>query len=309
MDVKDYYDLLGVSRNASDKEIKKAYRNLARKHHPDTNPDDPAAADRFKEINEAYEVLSDPDKRSKYDQFGTAWNQYQQAGDQGGFNWSAWGGNPGGYGTYTRVDNIEDIFGGSGGFSDFFETLFGGRRGQQTTGRRTFSQRGQDIEQSMQITLAEAYHGGTRRIVKDGRELEVKIPKGVKTGSKIRLSGEGMPGMGEGAHGDLYLVVEVLEDPRYERDDDNLYVDVDVPLYTMLLGGKVQVPTMDGTVTLTVPPETTNGSKFRLRGKGMPKLKNPDKSGDMYAVVHVELPTNLSSEEVELLEQLQDMRR
>ena len=308
MDVKDYYDLLGVSRNATDKEIKKAYRSLARKYHPDTNPDDPKATDKFKEISEAYEVLSDPDKRAKYDQFGSAWNQYQQAGSDGGFNWSAWSGNPSDYGTYTRVDNIEDIFGGSGGFSDFFETLFGGRRGQ-TAGRRGFSQRGQDIEQSMQISLAEAYHGGTRRIVKDGRELEVKIPKGVKTSSRIRLSGEGMPGIGGGESGDLYLVVDVLNDRRFERDGDDLVVTIDVPLYTMLLGGKVDLPTMSGSVSLTIPPETTNGAKFRLRGKGMPKLKNLNQHGDMYAIVQVELPTNLSGEEVELIEQLQDMRR
>jgi curved DNA-binding protein len=307
MDVKDYYDLLGVSRQATDKEIKKAYRNLAREYHPDANPDDPTAADKFKEINEAYEVLSDPEKRAKYDQFGSAWNQYQQAGTEGGFNWSAWNGNPGDYGTYTRVDNIEDIFGGSGGFSDFFETLFGGRRGQ-TTGRRTFSQRGQDIEQSMQVTLTEAYHGGTRRISKDGRELEVKIPKGVKSGSRIRLSGEGMPGIGNAEPGDLYLVIDVVNDRRFERDGDNLYVTVNVPLYTMLLGGAVQVQTMSGQVKLTIPPETSNGTKFRLRGKGMPKLKNPDQYGDMYAVAEVVLPTNLKSEEVELLEQLQDLR-
>ncbi|MCI0710553.1 MAG: J domain-containing protein [Chloroflexi bacterium] len=308
MDVKDYYDLLGVSRKATDKEIKKAYRSLARKYHPDINPDDPTAADKFKEISEAYEVLSDPDKRAKYDQFGSAWNQYQQAGSDGGFNWSAWSGSPGDYGTYTRVDNIEDIFGGSGGFSDFFETLFGGRRGQ-ATGRRGFSQRGQDIEQSMQIALAEAYHGGTRRIVKDGRELEIKIPKGVKTGSRIRLSGEGMPGIGGGENGDLYLIVDIVKDRRFERDGDDLTVSVNVPLYTMLLGGKVDVPTMSGPVALTIPPETANGAKFRLRGKGMPTLKNPSQYGDMYAIVQVDLPTNLSSEEVELIEQLQNIRR
>lgn len=308
MDVKDYYDLLGVSRNATDKEIKKAYRSLARKYHPDTNPDDPTAADKFKEISEAYEVLSDPDKRAKYDQFGSAWNQYQQAGSDGGFNWSAWSGSPGDYGTYTRVDNIEDIFGGSGGFSDFFETLFGGRRGQ-ATGRRGFSQRGQDIEQPIQISLAEAYHGSTRRIVKDGRELEVKIPKGVKTGSRIRLSGEGMPGIGGGEPGDLYLVVDIVKDRRFERDGADLTVTVDVPLYTMLLGGKVDVPTMSGAVTLTIPPETANGAKFRLRGKGMPKLKNSNQYGDLYAIVQADLPTNLSSDEIELIEQLQDIRR
>lgn len=309
MEVKDYYETLGVKRNASEKEIKKAYRRLARQYHPDTNPDDPNASDKFKEINEAYEVLSDSEKRSKYDQFGHAWNQYQQTGGGGGFNWGAWspGGGGQGQGSYTRVDNIEDLFGGGGGFSDFFETLFGGRRGGSQAGYAP--RKGQDIEQQIQVTLYEAYHGSTRRMIKEGRELDVKIPRGVKTGSRIRLSGEGMAGLAGGAAGDLYLVVDVLDNETFSRRGDHLYTQVDVPLYTAVLGGMVAVQTMDGTVQLTIPPETDNGRKFRLSGKGMPKLKTPDKLGDLYVTVNIKLPHNLSSEERELFEQLRDLRR
>lgn len=307
MQVKDYYETLGVSRNADEKEIKRAYRRLAQKYHPDKNPDNPQATEKFKEINEAYEVLSDAEKRAKYDRFGHAWNQYQEAPGNGGFNWGDWTGGTGGYNTtYTRVEDLEDVFGGSGGFSDFFETLFGQRRADGPR-QRTRSRRGQDIEQPIQVTLSEAYHGGTRRLSKDGRQLDVKIPKGVKDGSKIRLSGEGMPGVGGGHPGDLYLVVSVLPDNRFERRGSNLYTEIDVPLYTAILGGKVEVPTMDGTVSLSIPAETNSRSKFRLSGKGMPHLKSSDKHGDLYVTVYITLPKHLSDEELDLFEQLADL--
>lgn len=306
MEYKDYYKILGISRDASEQDIKRAYRRLAREHHPDANPDDPQATETFKEINEAYQVLSDPDKRVKYDRFGSAWDQHQQSPGKDGFNWGAWSSDGSGYTTYTRVEDIEDLFGGGGGFSDFFETLFGQRRGPGGA-RRTRARRGQDIEQPINITLAEAYHGGTRRISKEGRQLDVKIPPGVRSGSKIRLSGEGMPGVGSGDSGDLYLVVNVLPDARFERQGDNLYVDVEVPLYTAVLGGKVEVPTIDGSVMLTIPPGTDSGKKFRLRGKGMPLLKSPDHYGDLYATVYIQVPKDLSAEERKLFKQLADL--
>lgn len=294
MDYIDYYKILGISKQATDSEIKKAYRKLAQKWHPDKNQGDAQAADRFKEINEAYQVLSDPQKRTQYDQFGSGWQQ------NGGFG----GGNPWGNDAYsTRVEDLQDLFGGTGGFSDFFETLFG--QGG-TTQRRPRA--GQNIEQPLPISLQEAYQGGTRRIKIESRQLEVKIPRGVKTGSKIRLKGEGMAGQHGGSSGDLYLIIEVTNNPQFTRQGDNLYVTIDVPMYRALLGGKVDVPTLDGTVKLSIPPETANGTKFRLSGKGMPKLKVKDKFGDLFATIRVELPQQLTDEERALFEELASLR-
>lgn len=310
MEYKDYYDILGVARNADQATIKKAYRRLARQYHPDTNPGDAKAADKFKEINEAYEVLNDEDKRAKYDQFGREWQRYQQQGAGTGFDWMSWAqsGNPSG-GTRYQTTNIEDLFGGSGGFSDFFETIFSGSpTGGRSSRRSSAARRGQDIEQPISITLLEAYHGSSRTLAKDGRQVNVKIPAGVKTGSKIRIAAEGQAGSNGGAAGDLYLVIEIVPDSRFERQDDDLYTEFELPLYTALLGGTATVPTIDGTVALTIPPETQNGARFRLRGKGMPNLKNPNMYGDLYATAAVRLPTHLSEKERELIRQLQNLR-
>ncbi|MBI5930698.1 MAG: J domain-containing protein [Chloroflexi bacterium] len=315
MDYKDYYQILGVSRTADEKEIKKAYRRLARQYHPDANPNNKDADEKIKEINEAYQVLGDAEKRAKYDRFGREWERHQQAGGgAGGFDWNAWsrggGGAPGGYTTYTNVDDLEGIFGGfggNGGFSDFFETLFGGSTAN--TGQRSRQpRRGQDVQQPLQIGLSEAYHGTTRQISKDGQTQQVKIPAGVKTGSKIRLAGMGQPGWNGADKGDLYLVVEILPDERFEQRGDDLYTEFELPLYTAILGGVTSVPTLDGPVNLNIPAETQNGRRFRLRGKGMPKLKNPSESGDLYATANVRLPERLSDEERHQFEVLRQMR-
>jgi curved DNA-binding protein len=314
MDYKDYYKVLGVSKNADEKEIKRAYRRLAREFHPDVNPGDDRAEERFKEINEAYEVLGDSEKRSKYDRFGTSWQQYQRmGGDPGGFDWSQWasGGQPGG----TRVEfsgDLGDLFGGGAGdFSDFFNVLFGdarmrssgfGRRGRGGT-------RGQNMEQPVRITLEEALLGTRRVLEKDGRRLEVTIPQGVKTGSRIRIAGEGGPGMGGLPAGDLFLKVDIEPHAVFTRDGLNRRRNVDLDLFTAVLGGEVRVGTLDGDVTLKVPPETQSGRTFRLRGKGMPELRKKDERGDLYLEVRVRLPQNLNEREKELFHELSELRR
>lgn len=325
MDYKDYYKILGVSKNASKDEIKKAYRKLARKYHPDVNPDDKASEDKFKEINEAYEVLSDTEKRKKYDQFGSQWKQYTSAGGRPeDFDWRQWSsgaaGSPGG--TYTRTvspEEFEQMFGGGagGGFSDFFETLFGGlggmRGARQSSRNQTYSTRprkGRSSEHKLQITLEEAFHGTTRVLTwDDGRRIEAKIPRGVKTGSKVRLRGQGESGVAGGEPGDLFLKIEVLPHPVFKREGDDLKVTVPVDLYDAILGGEVDVSTIDKTVKLKIPAGTDNGKIFRLRGLGMPKLKNPKKRGDLYATVEVHLPKNLSAEERKLFEELRNLHR
>ncbi|HEY62919.1 MAG TPA: DnaJ domain-containing protein [Anaerolineae bacterium] len=319
MEYKDYYKILGVSRDADEKEIKKAFRKLARKYHPDMNPGDDSAEEKFKEINEAYEVLSDPEKRQKYNQFGTYYRQYQRAGGTpDDFNWTNWQSQPGGQYTYrtSSPEDLEQLFGQLGGFSDFFETLFGGfgRQGQRTGfSRRSYkaqAQRGRDSEHKIQITLDESFRGTTRILQwEDGRKLEVKIPKGVKSGSKIRLKGQGESAPLGGAAGDLYLKVEVLPHPLYHRKGDDLSMTIPVDLYTAILGGEAEVPAIDKMVKLTIPPGTSNGKKFRLRGLGMPNLKNPSKRGDLFVTVDVRLPKHLSPKEKELFIQLRNLKR
>lgn len=322
MEYKDYYQILGVSKGASQDEIKKAYRKLARKYHPDVNPGDQAAENRFKEINEANEVLSDPEKRKKYDQFGAQWQQYERAGGRPeDFNWGAWRAQPGtgaGGRSYSRTvspEEFEEIFGSGGGFSDFFETLFGGGRPRTGGfGQQGYYQprprRGQDAEHTVQISLEEAFHGTTRVLEwEGGRRIEAKITRGVDTGSRIRLSGQGEPGLAGGSAGDLYLRIEVLPHARFQREGDDLKLTMPVDLYTLLLGGQVEVTGLDRTVKLTIPPETNNGKVFRLTGLGMPRLRNPDQRGDLYVTVEAELPRRLSQEEKDLVRQLQSKRR
>ncbi len=312
MEYHDYYKSLGVSKNATQEEIRDAFRRLARKYHPDANQGDKRAEEKFKEINEAYQVLSDPEKRKKYDQFGQHWQQYARAGGRPeDFDWGRWAGGPG---TYTRTVNVEDLrdifgeggLGGIGGFSDFFETLFGRGAGRA----RTQPLRGQDIEQGVEITLEEAYHGASRIFERaDGSRMEIKIPKGVRTGSKVRVAGQGGQGARGGQAGDLYLKIRVLPHPVFTRRKDDLRVTVPLDLYTAILGGEVEVPTMERPVKLKIPPLTANGKTFRLRGKGMPKLRKPHEHGDLLATVEIKLPDKLSEEEKRLFEQLRELHK
>jgi curved DNA-binding protein len=327
MEFKDYYQTLGVSKTASEKDIKQAFRKLARKFHPDVNPGDKSAEAKFKEINEAYEVLGDAEKRKKYDELGANWRLYEQAQQQGqpwpggagspydfGGQGGAWNinvGGPGGYRTMTQ-EEMEELFGDQDPFSDFFKTFFGGGTGGRETGRgrgrQARSQKGRDIEHPVELTLEEAFHGATRRIsIKQGghaRSVDVRIPPGVKDGSRVRAAGEGEAGSNGGAAGDLYLRVQTRPHPVFERKGDDLHTTVAVPVTTAVLGGEAQVPTINGSVRLKIPETTQSGQIFRLRGHGMPVVGKPDTRGDLYATVDVQLPRSLSPEQREHYEKL-----
>ncbi|MGI5917809.1 MAG: DnaJ C-terminal domain-containing protein [Anaerolineae bacterium] len=320
MEYKDYYRILDVSRDASAEDIRRAYRRLARRYHPDVNPNDKNAAERFKEINEAYEVLRDSEKRQKYDQLGSNWHRYQQmGGDPNDFDWSQWfstgqaqGGGQGGR-VYTEYVDLNDLF-GEGGFSDFFQNIFGGRAssmgGTQTGHRRPFGMAGggRDIEQNIEVTLEEAYHGTTRILQSGSRRLEVRIPPGVQTGSRVRVAGEGEPGR-DGSRGDLYLIINVRPHPTYQRDGNNLRMRLPVDLYTLILGGEVVVPTLKGRVSLKIPAETRSGQTFRLRGQGMPSLRNSSEYGDLIVEVQPVIPQKLNEREKELFRELAELRK
>jgi len=309
VEFKDYYATLGVGKAATDKEIKQAFRKLARKHHPDVNPGDKAAESKFKEINEAYEVLGDPAKRKKYDELGANWRAYEQAERAGGPNpfagqWNVnTGGGQGGFRTMTQ-EEMEEMFGDQNPFSDFFTTFFGGGFGGGTSARggRTRSRKGRDVEHEIELSLDDAYHGATRRLSlkHDGhtRTVDVRIPAGVGDGSRVRISGEGEPGIGGAASGDLYLRIRLSAHPLFERKGRDLYVKVPLPVTTAVLGGEIEVPTIAGkTVRLRIPAVTQNGQVFRLKGYGMPAVNKNDDTGDAYARVDVQLPTQLTPEE------------
>jgi len=309
MEYRDYYKILGVKKDASEQDIRRAYRKLARRYHPDVNPNNKEAEERFKAINEAYEVLSDPEKRNKYDQLGASWQQYRQTGaDPRGFDWADWFSTPGAGQSHTRTEYVDlnEMF-GTGGFSDFFESLFGGSR-SSTDRRRGSSPRGRDIEQPVDISLREAFDGTVRIIQTGNRRLEVKIPKGVQTGSRIRVSGEGEPSPIGGRPGDLFLVIRVLDHPAIKRDGDDLRVTAKVDLYTLILGGETTIATLNGNLALRVPAETQSGAVFRLRGQGMPNLKNPTKRGDLLVEVVPTIPQDLTEQEKDLFHRLQALR-
>jgi curved DNA-binding protein len=324
MEFKDYYATLGVTKASTEKEIKGAFRKLARKFHPDVNPGDKASESKFKEINEAYEVLGDPAKRKKYDELGANWRAYEQAEAQGGANpFAGWnvnfggagrpgGGGPGGFRTMNQ-EEMEEMFGDSNPFSDFFTTFFGGgggaggfggqagARGGARAGRAR-QRAGRDVEHEIELTLEDAYQGTTRRLSlkHDGhaRTVDVRIPAGVSDGSRVRVSGEGEHGVGGAAAGDLYLRVRLAPHPVFERKGRDLYLKVALPVTTAVLGGEAEVPTIGGKAArLRIPPLTQNGQVFRLKSYGMPSIGKADEKGDLYARVDVQLPAQLTTEE------------
>jgi curved DNA-binding protein len=335
MDFKDYYSTLGVAKTATEKEIKQAYRKLARKHHPDVNPTDKSAESRFKELNEAYEVLGDPAKRKKYDELGANWRAYEQAGAGGaggqGFNPGAGGWNvnfgQGGYGqpsgggfrTMTE-DDMREMFGDEHPFSDFFQTFFGGAgsaaagddQGRRSGRGRSRARTGRDVEQEIELGLEDAYRGTTRRLAisHDGhaRTVDVRIPAGVGDGSRVRIPGEGEQGSGGAKSGDLFLRVRLAPHPTFERKGRDLYTRVQVPLTTAVLGGEADVATLGGKpLRLKVPPTTQNGQVFRLKGHGMPPTGKSGEQGDLYATVEVQLPKTLTPEQRTHFEALQKL--
>jgi len=320
VEFKDYYATLGVAKTATEKEVKQAYRKLARKFHPDVNPGDKTAESRFKLINEAYEVLGDPDKRRKYDELGANWRQYEQAQQHGGPGPSGdgtWtvnvGGGEGGFRTMTE-DEMRRIFGDQDPFSDFFHAFFGGAAPESQgraprQGRGARAKRGRDVEQDLELTLEDAFLGATRRfaIKHEGhtRSVDVRIPAGVNDGSRVRVTGEGEHGSGGAPAGDLYLRVHVQPHPRFERRGRDIYVHVAVPVTTAVLGGEADVPSIDGrSLRLKVPATTQNGQVLRLKGHGMPAVKRPDDRGDLYATVDVRLPRSLTPEQTQHYEAL-----
>jgi len=306
MDYKDYYKILGVERTANKDEIKRAYRKLALKTHPDKNPGDSKAEENFKEINEAYQVLSDPEKRSRYDQLGESYTQWQRGGaPSGGFNWEDWATKkPSGN---VRVGGFEDILGDE--FSEFFRRIFGGMpdMGTPSRGRGSVGQSQRSalpsFQQEVTISLTEAYQGTTRKIEVDGRRFEVKIPPGAKTGTKVRVANTIPTGV-SGQKGDLYLVIRVAEDHRFAVKGNDLHTDVAIDLYTAVLGGEVTVQTLSGNVVLTIQAGVQPGQTIRLTGRGMPRLNTPSNMGDLFAHIKVKIPNNLTSRQKELFQEL-----
>lgn len=326
MDFKDYYATLGVAKTATAKEIKQAFRRLARKHHPDVNPGDKGAEAKFKELNEAYEVLGDPVKRKKYDELGANWRMYEQAGAAGGPGagpggvWNVeHGGSPGGGFRTMSEEEMREMFGDNDPFSDFFHTFFGGAMGQEERGGRARGARartarpGRNVEQEIELGLEDAYHGTTRRLSithgGDARTVDVRIPPGVGDGSRVRIAGEGEHGAGGAKSGDLYLRIRLAPHPKFERKGRDLYTRVSIPLTTAVLGGEADVPTLAGkALRLRIPPTTQNGQVFRLKGHGMPAVGKTNETGDLYVTVDVELPRTLTPEQRALFEELKKLQ-
>jgi len=297
MEYVDYYKILGLDKSASTEDIKKAYRKLARKYHPDINPNNKEAHKKFQEVNEANEVLSDPEKRKKYDQYGKDWKhaeEFEKARQQQKQR------------TYSGTGE-EQFFGGGGegNFSDFFESLFGGGGRRE---RRETKFRGNDYEAQLQLSMREVYTTHQRTLTLNGKNIRITIPAGVEDGQKIRLKGHGAPGVNGGPNGDLYITFVIEDDPQFKRLGNDLYTTAEIDLYTAVLGGETTVETMSGKLKLKVPPGTQNDARTRVRGKGFPVYKNDGQFGDLYITYKVKIPTNLSEKERELFTQLSKQR-
>jgi curved DNA-binding protein len=298
MEYKDYYSVLGVDKKASQEEIRKAYRKLAIKYHPDKNQGNKTAEDKFKEISEANEVLSDPEKRKQYDQLGINWKQYQNAG----FDPSNYANRGGQRYTYRTGGDDSDFFGS--GFSDFFQSFFGGGRGSYGAGGVDFENPENDLAGEVPVSLEEAYHGTERIINADGQRIKVKIKPGVYDGLKLKVKGKGQKGT-FGKAGDLYLTIRILATPGYERRGNDLHMEAPLDMFKALLGGKQEISTLSGKINITIPEGTQNGKVVRLKGKGMPVYEKTGEHGDLYVKLMIQLPQHLTEEQKELLRKLQ----
>jgi len=312
MDFKDYYEILGVSPDAEKKVIQQTFRKLARKYHPDLNPGNKEAEEKFKTINEANQVLSDVEKRKKYDELRTQYKQWQQTGGrQQDYNWQNWSAQPGQgeHVQYANAEDLEDLFGGASPYSDFFNDIFGQAR-KRGGGRAAppRARRGRDVEYEVDLTLKEAFQGAERLLEIDGHRIQASIPIGVRTGSRVRLAGQGEPGQNSGLAGDLYLVVNILPNDTFEREGDDLHIDVPVDIFTAIAGGETHVPTLERPLILKIPPRTNARQSFRLRGKGMPHLGDPKTRGDLFALVRLVLPDPLTDQEVNSIRELASSR-
>lgn len=309
MDYIDYYKILGVNKSATADEIKKAYRKLARQHHPDLNPDNPEAAKLFQQINEANQVLGDPEKRKKYDQYGKDWSraeQFEQARRQRQTSGTHRAGSPfeGGGNPFESSGGYYSHGGDEGDFSDFFSSMFGSRgaRGRQAQFR------GQDYRASVQVNLSEAYTTHKQVLAVNGKNIRITVPAGIENGQEIKISGHGAPGVNGGPDGDLYITFEIKNDTAFTRRGSDLYANVQLDLYKAILGGEETIDALSGKVKMKVAPETQNGTKVRLKGKGFPVYKKEGASGDLYITYQVQIPTHLTAKEKELLEQLSKER-
>jgi len=326
MDFKDYYSTLGVSKTATDKELKQAFRKLARKFHPDVNPGDKTAESKFKEVNEAYEVLGDPEKRKKYDELGANWRMYEQQAASGARpGGPGFGGGFSGGGVHTMTEEeMREMFGEDSPFSDFFQTFFGGgnfgggfedaRRGGGRGNARNRARKGRDVEQEIELSLDDVYHGVTRRLMftlgGQNRSADVRIPAGVGDGARVRIAGEGELGTGGASNGDLYLRIRLTPNAMFERKGQDLYTRVPIPLTTAVLGGEADVRTLAGkSLRLKIPPTTQHGQMFRLKGHGMPVPGKAGEHGDLYATADVQLPRQLTPEQRSHFEALQKLER
>lgn len=312
MEYKDYYKILGINKKATQDEIKKAYRKLAVKYHPDKNKDNKQAEEKFKEISEAYEVLKDPEKRRQYDTLGANWKNYQQ----GDFDFSNFRRSRGGR-SGSFFGGGESFFGGqaggAGGFSDFFKQFFGGGGFSQSGFGDGFSQqdprfqqafKGRDIQANLSLTLEEAYRGTSKLLNINGSKIKVNIKPGVRNGQKLRIKGKGSPGAQGGANGDLFLNIDIQPHPQFSRDGDDLHAEIALDLYTAVLGGSLKVPTPDGAKNITIPAGTDGGKKFRLKGLGMQNYENPAKKGNLYVRIKIAVPKKLTPEQKKLFEKL-----
>jgi curved DNA-binding protein len=303
MEFKDYYKILGVEKNATKDDIKKAYRRLAKKYHPDKNPGDKASEEKFKEVTEANEVLSDTEKRKKYDQLGSNWKQYENTG-------------AGNYRNYHYGDqghgaqfsgNFDELFGNVGGFSDFFESFFGN---SYNPSKQSRPRKGKDYEASLLISLEEAHNGAVKEFILNGKKIRIKISPGTEQSKRLRLKNQGSEGVSGGEKGDLYITIKIDNHSNFERTGNDLYCNLEVDLYTAILGGKKPLKTLDGrTINVTIPPETESGSTFRIKGMGMHYFNDINNKGDLFVKINVKLPKHLSSKEIDLFKELSSIRK